>query len=62
MAELLALTRLRATKSAPTITPGHLAPWQLRRVNEYLNAHLAENVELRALSDLVELSQSHLSV
>jgi AraC-like DNA-binding protein len=61
MALLLALTRLRATKSAPTMTPGHLAPWQLRRVNEYLNAHLAENVELRALSDLVKLSQSYFS-
>jgi AraC family transcriptional regulator len=35
-----------------------LAPWQLRRVLEFFEAHLAEDVSLRELADLVGLSQS----
>lgn len=38
-----------------------LAPWQLRRVVEYLNAHLPKHVELADLAALVNLSQSHFS-
>ena len=38
-----------------------LAPWQLRRVVEYLNAHLSERVGLAQLAALVGLSQSHFS-
>lgn len=61
VALLLALSRLGASKW-PRITRGcHLAPWQLRRVNEYLNAHLTEDVELGTLSDLVKLSRSYFS-
>jgi len=35
-----------------------LAPWQLRRVLEFFEAHFAEDVSLRELADLVGLSQS----
>ncbi|WP_095201888.1 AraC family transcriptional regulator [Mesorhizobium carmichaelinearum] len=38
-----------------------LAPWQLRRVIEHLDAHLPERVELARLAALVGLSQSHFS-
>lgn len=38
-----------------------LAPWQLRRVVEYLNAHLPKHVVLADLAALVDLSQSHFS-
>lgn len=38
-----------------------LAPWQLRRVVEYLNAHLPEHVDLAHLAALAGLSQSHFS-
>jgi AraC family transcriptional regulator len=60
IALLLALSRLCAKPSA-TITRGCLAPWQLRRVSEYLNAHLGDDVELHALSDLENLSRSYFS-
>lgn len=38
-----------------------LAAWQLRRVVEYLNAHLPKHVDLADLAALVDLSQSHFS-
>lgn len=38
-----------------------LAPWQLRRVVEYLDAHLPKHVDLADLAALVDLSQSHFS-
>jgi AraC family transcriptional regulator len=38
-----------------------LAPWQLRRVVEYLDAHLPKRVDLAHLAGLVGLSQSHFS-
>ncbi|WP_165246526.1 helix-turn-helix domain-containing protein [Paludisphaera soli] len=38
-----------------------LAPWQLRRVVEYLDAHLPRRVDLADLAALVDLSQSHFS-
>ncbi len=61
IALLLALERLSTAKPPATITRGCLAPWQLRRVSEYMNAHLAEDVRLHALSDLVKLSRSYFS-
>ena len=60
IALLLALSRLGAQPPS-TITRGCLAPWQLRRVSEYLHAHLSEDVELHALSGLVNLSRSYFS-
>ncbi|HSK40308.1 MAG TPA: AraC family transcriptional regulator [Arenibaculum sp.] len=38
---------------------GGLAPWQLRRATEYIQAHLGERVELGDLSRTVGLSQSY---
>jgi AraC family transcriptional regulator len=38
-----------------------LAPWQLRRIVEYLDAHLPRRVDLAHLATLAGLSQSHFS-
>ncbi|HYP13009.1 MAG TPA: AraC family transcriptional regulator [Bryobacteraceae bacterium] len=38
-----------------------LAPWQLRRVVEYLEAHLPKRIDLAHLASLVGLSQAHFS-
>jgi AraC-like DNA-binding protein len=38
-----------------------LAPWQLRRIVEYLNAHLPQRIELADLAALANLSQAHFS-
>jgi transcriptional regulator GlxA family with amidase domain len=35
-----------------------LAPWQLRRVLEFFEAHFADDIGLQELADLVGLSQS----
>jgi AraC family transcriptional regulator len=60
VALLLALSRLNAPRPA-SIGNGRLAPWQLRRVTEYLVAHVAEDVELQTMSDLVKMSRSYFS-
>jgi transcriptional regulator GlxA family with amidase domain len=41
--------------------PGTLAPWQLRRVIDYLESHLPQRVELETLAALINLSQAHFS-
>lgn len=38
---------------------GGLAPWQVRRVVEYLEAHLADDIQLASPAELVGLSPSH---
>ena len=60
MALLLALSRLTAPEPR-LVKHGQLAPWQLRRVTDYLAAHLAEDIPLQILSDLVKLSRSYFS-
>jgi AraC-like DNA-binding protein len=60
MALLLTLSRLAAPEPR-SIKHGQLAPWQLRRVTDYLAAHLAEDIPLQILSDLVKLSRSYFS-
>lgn len=60
IALLLALTRLSAPE-ARSIKHGQLAPWQLRRVTDYLIGHLADDIPLQVLSDLVKLSRSYFS-
>jgi len=40
---------------------GGLAPWQLHRVTGYIVEHLAEDIELQMLANLVKLSRSHFS-
>lgn len=50
--------------AAPRITEfktGGLAPWQLRRVIDYMEANLPHRVELETLAALVNLSQAHFS-
>jgi AraC family transcriptional regulator len=44
----------------PTNMKG-LAPWQLRRIVEFLDAHLPERVDLAHLAAQVGLSQAHFS-
>jgi AraC-like DNA-binding protein len=61
MALLLALSRLAAPRASRPVRQGQLAPWQLRRVTDHLAAHLAEDVPLQALSELVKLSRSYFS-
>jgi AraC family transcriptional regulator len=58
-AAILARLMSRPPPSARAMTG--LAPWQLRRVIEYLEAHISQRVELATLSTLVGLSQSHFS-
>lgn len=50
---------LRPTRAATA--SGGLAPWQLRRVVDYLQCQLPGRVELHQLAGLVGLSQSHFS-
>lgn len=50
--------------AAPRITEfkaGGLAPWQLRRVIDYMDANLPHRIELDTLAALVNLSQAHFS-
>lgn len=46
---------------APSRTPakGGLAPWQLRRVDDYLSANFASKVSLAELADIADLSVFH---
>lgn len=60
IALLLALARLNTSKN-PSVPRGRLAPWQLRCVTEYFAAHLANEVQLQTVSDLVKLSRSYFS-
>lgn len=60
IALLLALSRLGNAKPR-VIQNGRLAPWQLRRVTDYLVAHVADDIQLQELSDLANLSRSHFS-
>lgn len=45
--------------TVPTAAKGGLAPWQLRRVVDYLGTHLAEGVRMDQLASLVDLSSFH---
>jgi AraC-like DNA-binding protein len=38
---------------------GGLAPGALRRVREYIDAHLVENIRLQALAEVADLSRCH---
>jgi AraC-like DNA-binding protein len=60
IALVLALSRLNTSKEQ-SIKHGQLAPWQIRRVTEYFAAHLADDIQLQTVSDLVKLSRSYFS-
>jgi AraC family transcriptional regulator len=53
--------RLFANPPGPAANDKGLAPWQLRHVVEYLDAHLPERVELAHLAALAGLSPAHFS-
>lgn len=53
--------RLFADPPVPGADAKGLAPWQLRRVVEYLDGHLPQRIDLAHLADLVGLSQAHFS-
>ena len=40
---------------------GGLAPWQIRRLEDYVSAHLADDLTLTGLADLLDISVRHLS-
>ncbi|GGF56323.1 transcriptional regulator [Azorhizobium oxalatiphilum] len=40
---------------------GALAPWQLKRVTDFIEANCLRNIRLQELAELVELSQSYFS-
>jgi len=60
IALVLALSRLNTSKDQSN-KRGQLAPWQIRRVTEYFAAHLADDVQLQTVCDLVKLSRSYFS-
>jgi AraC family transcriptional regulator len=45
----------------PGLSTKGLAPWQVRRVREYLSAHLEQDVSLGELAAIVGLSSAHFS-
>src|SRR6266852_2992526 len=55
------MARLFAEPPETSTGESALAPWQLLRVVEYLDAHLPERVDLAHLAALAGLSQSHFS-
>jgi AraC family transcriptional regulator len=55
------VARLLAEPPEPSAGGKGLATWQLRRIVEYLDAHLPERVDLAYLAALAGLSQSHFS-
>jgi len=53
------LLRLAAGKHSVRPPKGGLAPWQEKRVREYIEEHLREGVPVAALAQIVGLSQSY---
>jgi AraC-like DNA-binding protein len=49
----------RAMASPKAIPRGGLAPWQVRRVTEYIEANLASTIRLEDLARIARLSHSH---
>ncbi|USX25093.1 AraC family transcriptional regulator [Oxalobacteraceae bacterium OTU3CINTB1] len=54
-------SQLFVTQNTPVAYTGMLAPWQLRRVVDYMENHLPQRVELATLAGLINLSQAHFS-
>lgn len=50
-----------ARRCDDTYLGGGLAPWQMRRLEDYVCAHLAGELTLTALADLLDISVRHLS-
>ena len=58
VALLIGLSRLARVTGSRKFRGG-LAPWQLKRVLEYLEAHVDADVSVRSLADLAHLSESY---
>ena len=58
IALILELSRLDGRDDSAAARGG-LAGWQIRRVLEYVDAHLADDIQLQTLADLVRLSRFH---
>ncbi|MEB2845449.1 helix-turn-helix domain-containing protein [Rhizobiales bacterium RZME27] len=56
----LIISALKVEK-ANTRRRSALAPWQLRRATEFIEAHCLRNIRLEELAELTGLSQSHFS-
>lgn len=56
---ILLLNRLPASASTHAFQRGGLAPWQVRRTTEFMQANLGRGVALRELAELVGLSPFH---
>lgn len=54
-----ALTAKPGEATRTTLTRGGLAPWQVRRVTEYIEANLASTIRLQDLARVARLSHSH---
>jgi AraC family transcriptional regulator len=54
------LLRLGDAGSRP-VTRGGLAPWQMRRITEYMEAHLGDPIQLSDFAQLAGMSRSHFS-
>jgi AraC-like DNA-binding protein len=63
--QLVDLLRLHLVQSHSLVVSAHpqwlrgLAPWQIKHVTAYMRENLAENIGLRQLADIVNLSRSH---
>jgi AraC family transcriptional regulator len=56
----LHLIKAHAETAMPVVPgPRGLAAWQVNRVTEYMRDHLAENIRLQELADIVNLSRYH---
>jgi AraC-like DNA-binding protein len=58
--ELAQCDGARRSDNAST-TAGGLAPWQMRRLEDYVRAHLADHLTLTELAELLGMSVRHLS-
>lgn len=57
IARVIGVTPDDLTRSV--VTRGGLAPWQVRRVTEYIEANLASTIRLQDLAQIARLSHSH---
>jgi AraC-like DNA-binding protein len=48
-----------AGAARPERRSGGLAPWQLRRITDYIEDHVCDAIQLRGLAAMIGLSQSH---
>jgi len=58
---VVAAAQITVAPQALSGQTGGLAPWQLRRVVDYLEAHFPRRIELATLAAQIHLSQAHFS-